>query len=290
MKTANQIVKSAFELAESVYDIPLEIFYSNQIVGGENLTRKSGIGEEFWQHRDYEPYDSASLIDWRKSAKSEGLFVREYEKLASKTHYLWLDCSKSMLTESAIKFERCAELLIASALYFTKHGINCNILGNNESLSKRDMPYFLAEYFIKNLKTAGKFSSFPSANLVAASIKEREYLIMAGDFFTPQNDFEQNIKAIAAHGVSGKILMLHTVSESSWSYSGNLEFTDPENAESLEVNDANKIKDLYDENYHNWCKHVENICKQNSFTLYKSTTAENPTELIRNFIAVASGQ
>jgi len=49
------------------------------VARGVHGRRRVGQGETFWQFRQYQPGDAASRIDWRKSAKSERLYVRETE-------------------------------------------------------------------------------------------------------------------------------------------------------------------------------------------------------------------
>src|SRR6185312_2640732 len=41
--------------------------------------RKAGMGESFWQFRRFRAEDPSAAIDWRQSAKSQHLFVRERE-------------------------------------------------------------------------------------------------------------------------------------------------------------------------------------------------------------------
>ena len=52
---------------------------------GVHGRRRAGIGESFWQFRRYASPDSSSAIDWRQSAKSQHIFVREREWEAAQT-------------------------------------------------------------------------------------------------------------------------------------------------------------------------------------------------------------
>ncbi len=49
------------------------------VAQGVHGRRRVGQGETFWQFRHYEPGDQPQLIDWRQSAKSDQVFVRELE-------------------------------------------------------------------------------------------------------------------------------------------------------------------------------------------------------------------
>jgi uncharacterized protein (DUF58 family) len=46
---------------------------------GEHGRRRAGQGDEFWQYRPAHFGDSARMIDWRRSARSDAHFVRERE-------------------------------------------------------------------------------------------------------------------------------------------------------------------------------------------------------------------
>ena len=71
------------------------------VAQGVHGRRRVGQGETFWQFRQYEPGDAASRIDWRESAKSQRLYVRETEWEAAQSVWLWRDASPSMDYTSA---------------------------------------------------------------------------------------------------------------------------------------------------------------------------------------------
>jgi uncharacterized protein (DUF58 family) len=49
------------------------------VVLGDHGRRRAGMGDEFWQYRPAHAGDSARMIDWRRSARSDSHFVRERE-------------------------------------------------------------------------------------------------------------------------------------------------------------------------------------------------------------------
>ena len=63
---------------------------------GEHGRRRAGLGDEFWQYRPAHQGDSARMIDWRRSARSDAHFVREREWQAAQSVTIWVDPSKSM--------------------------------------------------------------------------------------------------------------------------------------------------------------------------------------------------
>ena len=67
---------------------------------GVHGRRRAGMGESFWQFRRYASHDSSSAIDWRQSAKSQHIFVREREWEAAQTVWFWRDASANMSFKS----------------------------------------------------------------------------------------------------------------------------------------------------------------------------------------------
>src|SRR5512146_2442855 len=73
------------------------------VAQGVHGRRRVGQGESFWQFRQYEPGDSLQRIDWRESAKSERLFIRQTEWEAAQSVWAWRDFSPSMNYASSPK-------------------------------------------------------------------------------------------------------------------------------------------------------------------------------------------
>ena len=66
------------------------------VAQGVHGRRRVGQGETFWQYRHYDLGDQPQSIDWRQSAKSDTVFVREMEWEAAQSVWIWRDASASM--------------------------------------------------------------------------------------------------------------------------------------------------------------------------------------------------
>ena len=75
---------------------------AHTVAHGTHGRRRAGPGETFWQFRLYDRNDPATGIDWRRSASSDRLFVREREWEAAHTAWLWVDLSPSMRFRSQL--------------------------------------------------------------------------------------------------------------------------------------------------------------------------------------------
>ena len=79
------------------------------VAQGVHGRRRVGQGETFWQFRRYEPGDETGLIDWRQTAKSRHVFVRETEWEAAQSAWLWRDTSPSLSMAMTLDPLRCLE-------------------------------------------------------------------------------------------------------------------------------------------------------------------------------------
>ena len=83
---------------------------------GERPRRRVGPGDEFFQLRPYVPGDDLRRVDWRATARSGHVWVRETALRAPARFHLWLDGSASMRLYGKAAFaERLARVLIAAS-------------------------------------------------------------------------------------------------------------------------------------------------------------------------------
>ena len=115
------------------------------VVPGVHGRRRTGMGETFWQFRQYQSGDAASSIDWRQSARSRHLFVREQEWEAAESVWLWCDLSDSMAFRSGpklpLKWERAVLLMLALAGLLVRGGERIAFLGSGPGSPCRSGPW-----------------------------------------------------------------------------------------------------------------------------------------------------
>jgi len=101
---------------------------------GVHGRRRVGTGETFWQFRHYGFGDAANVIDWRQSARSDHLYVRQTEWEAAQSVWLWCDASASMTyrSDSALvtKRERAELVLLALATLLLRAGEHVTLMGS----------------------------------------------------------------------------------------------------------------------------------------------------------------
>jgi uncharacterized protein (DUF58 family) len=100
---------------------------------GDHGRRRAGAGENFWQYRQAVPGDARSMVDWRRSGRSDQQFIREMEWESSQTVSLWVDDAQSMdyryVDSERSKRERGALLALALSVLLIKAGERVALMG-----------------------------------------------------------------------------------------------------------------------------------------------------------------
>ena len=107
---------------------------SATVILGEHGRRRAGMGDEFWQYRPAHAGDSARMIDWRRSARSDAHSVREREWQAAQSVTLWVDTARSMaFTGDKVrppKADRARLLALALAMLLLRGGERVGLAGD----------------------------------------------------------------------------------------------------------------------------------------------------------------
>jgi uncharacterized protein (DUF58 family) len=76
---------------------------ASSVVIGEHGRLRAGQGDAFWQHREWTNGESIRQVDWRRSACSDKLFVRERERQVPALLQVWCDSRPGMMWTSSPK-------------------------------------------------------------------------------------------------------------------------------------------------------------------------------------------
>jgi uncharacterized protein (DUF58 family) len=94
-----------------------EMFEVLPMITGELETNQRGRGSDLYRIRDYEPEDSARHVDWKATAKSGGLKVREYTREDERRVCVIFDNPSPGVIDSA-HYERAINLAASIAWHF----------------------------------------------------------------------------------------------------------------------------------------------------------------------------
>src|SRR5277367_6881253 len=83
------------------------------LVGGHNMSRFAGSGQEFLDHRHFHHGDDMRAVNWRVFLRLEKLFLKMFQLEPRIPVRLLLDTSRSMLTGANSKFDYARKLAAA---------------------------------------------------------------------------------------------------------------------------------------------------------------------------------
>jgi uncharacterized protein (DUF58 family) len=222
------------------------------VAQGVHGRRRVGQGETFWQFRQYEPGDAAARIDWRESAKSQRLYVRETEWEAAQSVWLWRDASASMDYTSAdyvagaewpAKRYRAELLLVALASLLVRGGERLTLLGSGIApMSGRIALSRIAELIGRDLPEPSSLPAFEP-------LPRSGQLVLIGDFLSPLETINAAIARFAAAGLKGHLLQVVDPAEEDLPFDGRVRFEGVEERDQVVISRVESIRRDYSDRF-----------------------------------------
>ncbi len=238
--------ESAHALADRLPDLLIDARRISQTVAhGIHGRRRSGPGETFWQFRPYEGSDSAQLIDWRRSASSDHVYVREREWEAAHTVWVWSDLSSSMDFKSHLagltKRDRSVILMLAAAELLIRGGERVGLMGLSQPSGRRTIAMLLAQAILANLDSPLLTKSRPPRQ----EIPRHAEVVLFGDFLAPIPALRERIEQLASLGARGHMVQVLDPAEETLPYSGRAEFLSPSGRDRFIADRAETLRTEY---------------------------------------------
>jgi len=212
---------------------------------GVHGRRRAGPGETFWQFRHYEYGDPASVIDWRRSARSDQLYVRQREWEAAQTIWLWRDSSASMRYRSPgateTKAERATLLLLAAMTLLLRSGEQVALLGRQGPPGRGNVA------LARLAREALERHEDESGLLPPQRLPRYGQVVLIGDFLSPLEEIDAAVKRLAAQGVSGHLVEILDPAEEMLPFSGRARFFGLEGNDNVLIGRVEAIRDEYRE-------------------------------------------
>lgn len=222
------------------------------VAQGVHGRRRVGQGETFWQFRQYQPGDAAARIDWRETAKSQRVYVRETEWEAAQSVWLWRDPSASMDYSSAdyvagaawpTKRDRAELLLVALASLLIRGGERLSVLGSGVGPMTGRVAVSRVAELIDRPSTGAE--SLP----VFEPLPRAAQLVLIGDFLSPLDGVNAAVSRFAAAGLNGHLLQIVDPAEEDLPFDGRVRFEGVEERDQVVVSRVESIRQSYSERF-----------------------------------------
>jgi len=265
---------------------------------GRHGRRKAGPGDAFWQFRHYVSGSAVQTIDWRQSAKTDQVYVREREWDAAQTASIWCDMSPSMQyrskRNSESKAERAALLALALAsllirggekIYFhdsasSKQGVAS--VASTGRLALEHMTYCLT----RSLCGPGE-KSLPELNV---PLPHHVSAVLFSDFLASPIEIETIVRNMATSRASGHLIQILDPAEETLPFSGRIRFSGLENEGSTVIQRTEDIRNQYQRRLLNHRTTIEAIVRDVGWTYIMHRTDQPPQMALMALHNVLSGK
>jgi|RhiMetdeSRZDD1v2_1073273.scaffolds.fasta_scaffold15282_13 uncharacterized protein (DUF58 family) len=245
------------------------------IVQGTHGRRNSGPGEDFWQYRLYTSGDPANRIDWRKSARSQKVLIRENEWAAANTLWLWVDGAAGMRFQSrlaeASKLSRSSLIAMALAILAVRAGERVGYLGSG----------YLPGHTRNSLARLAENLSAPAAEFpIHSELSRFSTCVLFSDFLEPVQRIGEKLVPIAAQVRTGHLLQIADPAEEAFPYRGRTEFVEMTGLRNLTFGRAETMKEDYQRLYLSQRAAVRDLAHRLGWTFAVHHTNESPLHVL----------
>jgi uncharacterized protein (DUF58 family) len=215
---------------------------------GVHGRRRAGMGENFWQYRQAAPGDARSMVDWRRSGRSDAQFIREMEWEAAQSVSLWVDTALSMdyRGEGSVrsKGERAGLIALALAVLLVKAGERVALMGSATAAQPRGGRSQLNRMALE-LAGAGSddrpdYGSPPADRLVRGG-----RAVFLSDFLGDTAALMPALSHAADAGVRGAFVQVLDDSEEAFPFDGRLIFESMGGGTRFETQRARALQEAY---------------------------------------------
>jgi uncharacterized protein (DUF58 family) len=254
---------------------------------GVHGRRKAGMGETFWQFRRYQTEDPSTAIDWRQSAKSQHLFVREREWEAAEAVWFWRDGSTGMRFKSqwaqTSKIDRASVLTLALAALLVRGGERIALLGDGHGPGMGRAPL---------RRIAHELIDFPPGDCALppdARVTKHAQFVWLSDFLSPLPDIEQAMKRLARAGLTGHLVQIVDPAEEDFPFTGRTRFEAETMRESEILGRAESARTAYQARFRAHCETVRALARRMGWSHLAHRTDKRPETALVALYADLSG-
>lgn len=261
---------------------------ASTVAFGIHGRRRIGQGETFWQFRRYEPGDMRSAIDWRKSARSEHVYIREHEWEAADSVWIWRDGApsnhfRSNMAETT-KWQRASVIAIAMASLLIRGGERIAALGGP---TPPGSGRHALRQFARTLSTPERATEAKLPE--TQSLPKHAKLLLISDFLTPFENVASRLKEITSMGIKGHLLQVCDPVEEDFPFHGYINFKGMEGASEIAFGKSEDIGGAYKRSFHAHRDAIADLASTLGWTFAHHRTDSGPeTAVLALYNALSS--
>jgi len=282
--------REAHGLADRLPEILIDAQRIAQTIAhGLHGRRRAGPGETFWQFRQFQASDTLRQIDWRRSASSDHLYVREREWEAAHTVWLWPDLSESMNFRSHLasttKRDRAVLLMLAAAELLVRGGERVAMLGLTQPTASRKATTRMAEAILAHDGSVTTSATQPPK----VQLARFSGAVLFSDFLDPIAKTREHVEALAADGAVGHLIEIVDPAEETLPYEGRTEFLSPDGGQRWVADRVQSLRAQYKERLEAHRAELIELTKRLGWSFLVHHTDRSPAEPLLTLIMRMQG-
>ena len=254
------MIRNACALADTLPPLLVAARRVAASIMGVHGRRRAGPGESFWQYRPARPGDEARQIDWRQSARSEHLQIRETEWTAAQTVHVWCDRSPTLNWQSSPKFEtkshRAMLLSLSLSAVLLRAGERVGPVAPSGALISGE----------QNLERVALALADCAELAPGAMMSAGHCAVLISDFLQPIEYWAAALKSLAARGVQGHLLQVIDPAEETFPYQGRIMFQGLEPGPGFQSNRAQDLRVSYGARMQEHCRSLTRLAQSLGWT------------------------
>ncbi len=273
--------KSALDLARRLPDLAVSAREAaSSVMHGVHGRRRSGAGEAFWQFRPFTMGESASRIDWRRSARDDRTYVREREWEAAQTVWIWVDRSPSMDFASdlarASKLDRALVLGLATADLLVRGGERVALMGLTRPVAARNV----VDRFAEVLAGPDGARSAPDELPPPEPLPARSRALVVSDLLSGADAVASRLALLGSAGALGHVIAVCDPVEETFPFAGHVEFADTDGPSRLRLGQAASLRAAYLGKLAAHRDRIAEACRRQGWTFAVHRTDRPATEAL----------
>jgi uncharacterized protein (DUF58 family) len=247
------------------------------VYAGNRPSTRSGHGIDTIGFREYDSSDALKDIDWKAYARTEKLYVRQFEEEKTLTTHILLDASKSMdyPEKGTSKFEYSAMLAAGFAYMVTKYNDRFAISTFTEEIdinkpSRGRKNLMRAIERLSDLELSGKTSIGEAVMKYSREIKSRSLVILISDFMQEPEAIETALHRLSDHDLI--VIQVLDPTEKVLPLQGNSKLVDLETGEEIRTYISDKFKERYIKKLDDHSARIKKTCMKVGAEFYIFTT------------------
>lgn len=256
------------------------------VILGVHGRKAAGPGESFWQYRNYAFGDSTQRVDWRRSARSDAVYIRENEWESANTLWVWANTGARMDYKSHLsdvtKLDRAQIIATAMAVLAMRGHERIGALGSPRAAANGRLALLrVSEWIAERRETP-----IPQSN----GKQKRAAIVLVSDFLDPIPELQRSLTLLAEAGLKGHLVQIADPAEETLPFDGRNEFLGLDTSATYLARKTENLRAVYEKAYADHRQKLKDLSRSLGWTFTIHRTTEAPSRVLLPLYTHVAGQ